>query len=342
MFTASLGIFLFGLLAAFAGGAFGAAIGGNFAFVLTGFCVFASWAILEATGSDWGFNYIAFGPFAGPYVMFAGGVAGAAYAWSRGHLESAKDINSPLAGLGKAAPLLVGGLFGVFGYVFQIGVSKVPWFGSHTDSVAFTVVCSAILARIAFGKKAGQGAGSVLNPEHYNTGANGFMGKIAPNETHQWLPWQEKFSFLGVLSSLMGVAAAALSIVVAHTVKGGAGFANSFPFAISAIIILFLIMGFNMPVQHHATNIGGLAGVMFLPIISGSSFAWNGTVWDSHQWMLAFVACLIGGLFGMLAGWLCEFFARVWYNRGTTHIDPPASAIWIMNTVVVGLAALLS
>lgn len=338
MFTASLGIFLFGLLAAAAGGYVGAAIGGNFAFVLTGFSVLFAWGIFAGTGSTFGFDYVAFGPFAGPYVMFAGGVAGAAYAWKKGYLESAKDINAPLAGLGKQDPLLVGAAFGVFGYLFQIAVSYIPWFGKHTDSVALTVVCSALLARIVFGSKSG--TGSILDPQNYNKNASGFMGRIAPNSEHQWLPWQEKWGYLVGLGAFFGALAAGVSIMIAHFVEGSAALANTFPFAISAIVILFLIMGFNMPVQHHITNIGGLAGVMFLPVLAGANFDWNGA-WGSGEWTLAAISILLGALFGVLSGWLCEFFARVWYDRGTTHVDPPASAIWIMNTVVVGLAALL-
>lgn len=342
MFTVSLGIFLFGLLAAAAGGYIGAAIGGNFAFVITGLSVFFAWAIFLGTGSDWGFNYVAFGPFAGPYVMFGGGVAGAAYAWHKGYLESGKDINAALAGLGRPDVLHVGAAFGVFGYLFKsLVVDNLPWLGTHTDGVALTVVVSALLVRILFGKKQGQGRGSLTNPEGFTPGATSFGARIAPRKDAQWLPWQEKWGTLVSLGTFFGGAAAALSIVIGHVVKGGAGFANSFPFAISAIIILFLIMGFNMPVQHHMTNIGGLAGVVFLPIISGAGFDWNG-VWDSHQWTLAAVAILIGSLFGVLAAWLVEFWARVWYNRGTTHIDPPAAGIWIMNTVVVGLGVLLA
>ena len=48
MFTTSVGVFVFGLLATIAGGAVGAAIGGNYAFVLTGFCVLASWGVFAA------------------------------------------------------------------------------------------------------------------------------------------------------------------------------------------------------------------------------------------------------------------------------------------------------
>ena len=51
----------------------------------------------------------------------------------------------------------------------------------------------------------------------------------------------------------------------------------------------------------------------------------------------ALAAALLAGL---LAAFLCELFARLWYNRGTSHIDPPAASIWICNTAVVSLALL--
>ena len=136
MFTASLGVFLFGLLAAIAGGAVGAAIGGNYAFVLTGFCVLASWGVFAATGNSFGFDYISFGPFMGPHIAFAGGAAAAVYARYKGYMEDGKDVNSPLAGLGRPDVIYVGSIFGIFGYIVQIGISKIPWFGGHTDSVA--------------------------------------------------------------------------------------------------------------------------------------------------------------------------------------------------------------
>ena len=80
MFTSDIAIFLLGLIAAIFGGYFGAAIGGNFAFTLTGFMILFSWGIFAVGGSDIGFNYVAFGPVMGPHITFAAGVAGAAYA----------------------------------------------------------------------------------------------------------------------------------------------------------------------------------------------------------------------------------------------------------------------
>lgn len=346
MFTASIGLFIFGLLAAIAGGAVGAAIGGNYAFVLTGFCVLASWGMFAATGSTFGFDYLAFGPFMGPHIAFASGVAGAIYARYKGYMDDGKDVNSPLAGLGRADVLCVGSIFGIFGYLLQIGITQLPWFGSHTDSVALTVITSGVLARIVFGGDPGKGLfkGSLHTPHLYNTEATGLLGKIKPGPNGRWLEWQEKPGPLFAIGSLFGIFAGGSALFLAANVPGAAGVAPTFAFGISAVIILFLITNRNMPVQHHVTITAGLAAVQFFPILLGSKaaeFAWTPTAnWDSHTWLMAAFALVIAALAGLFAAFLCEFFARLWYNRGTSHVDPPAAAIWICNTVVVSLALL--
>ncbi|WP_043534078.1 hypothetical protein [Actinomyces polynesiensis] len=359
MFTASLGVFLFGLLAALAGGAVGAAIGANYAFVLTGFAVLTSWGVFAATGNTFGFDYLAFGPFMGPHVAFAGGVAAAIYARYRGHMEDGKDVNSPLAGLGKPAILVVGALFGAFGYVCQIGVSHIAWFGTHTDSVALSVLVSGLLARVVFGGVPGRGLfrGSLHTPELFSPEAKTFPAKIKPGPNGRWLEWQEKPSQLLAIGAFFGILAGGASLFLAANVGAhlselgfannlAAANANSFGFGISAIVVLFLITNRNMPVQHHVTNIAGLAAVQFFPILMGSTFAdftWTATsAWDSHAWLMGFLALLLAAVFGVFTAGLGELCARLWYNRGTSHIDPPAASIWLANTVVVSLAALLS
>ncbi|WP_367343211.1 hypothetical protein [Propionibacterium sp.] len=359
MFTASLGVFLFGLLAAIAGGAVGAAIGGNYAFVLTGFAVIASWGIFSATGNTFGLDYLAFGPFMGPHIAFAGGVAAAIYARYRGYFEDGKDVNSPLAGLGKPDIVYVGSLFGIFGYLCQIGVSHIPWFGTHTDSVALSVLLSGLLARVVFGGLPGKGLmrGSLHNAEAFHPDATTFPQKIKPGPNGRWLEWQEKPSQLLTIGSLFGILAGGASLFLAGNVgaylteKGfantlAAANANSFTFGISAIVILFLITNRNMPVQHHVTNIAGLAAIQFFPILMGKTFStytWTATsTWDSHTWLMAFLALIIAAVFGVFTALLGEFCARLWYDRGTSHIDPPAASIWLGNTVVVSLAMLFS
>lgn len=359
MFTASLGVFLFGLLAALAGGAVGAAIGANYAFVLTGFSVLASWGVFAATGSTFGFDYLAFGPFMGPHIAFAGGVAAAIYARYRGSMQDGKDVNSPLAGLGRPDIVLVGAAFGAIGYVCQIGISHIPWFGTHTDSVALTVLLSGILARVVFGGLPGAGLfkGSLHNAELFPPEATSFPAKIKPGPNGRWLEWQERPGQLVVIGSTFGVFAGGASLFLAANVGArltdmglpnnlAALNSNTFTFGISAIVILFLITNRSMPVQHHVTNIAGLATIQFFPILMRSSigeFTWTATsAWDSHQWLMAFFALVIGAVFGVFTACLGELCARLWYDRGTSHIDPPAASIWLANTVVVSLAALIA
>jgi len=334
MFTHDIAIFLLGLIAAMFGGYFGAAIGGNFAFTLTGFMILVSWGIYVGSGSiagvsDIGFNYLAFGPVMGPHITFAAGVAGAAYAMKKGLIESGRDATSPLARLGRVDVLLVGAAFGVFGYLFNIGLGFLPWFGSHIDTVALTVFTSNVLARLIWGN------GLVVSSK-YNQGATGFFKKIAPNDTDFWLRYQEKPSQYLPLGFFAGGMAAGAAVMLAHFVKGGAAFAHTLPFAISAIIIGFLILGAEMPVQHHITIIGGLAAVKFMPVLTGqgANFDWN-AVWTSSTWMTAIGAILIGSVFGMVSAFLGEFQSQLFHQRGNTHVDPPAAAIWSSTLLVL-------
>lgn len=364
MFLSSGVVFCIGLILALAGGAVGAAIGGNYAFVLTGFAVLASWGIFAATGSSFGLDYIAFGPFMGPHIAFAAGAAAAIYAAYKGYLGDGKDVNSPLAGLGKPDVVWVGALFGAGGYIVQAGISQIPWFGGHTDSVALTVLLSGIAARIIFGGKAGAGLfrGSLHTGHLLDKSASGWS-KFKPGPNGRWLEWQEKPSQLFAIGTLFGLAAGGFSLAVATGVgthlsrtfgddvaNSAIGAANSLVFGFSAIIILFLITNRNMPVQHHVTNIAGLAAILFFQV-AGGKFIWPETtaIADGFkQWfaandtaiLVALLASIIGGL---VAAFLGEVFARLWYNRGTSHIDPPAAAIWVSNTlcwVVAGACGL--
>ena len=107
-----------------------------------------------------------------------------------------------------------------------------------------------------------------------------------------------------------------------------------------------------MPVQHHVTIAAGLAAVMFFPIFAGEAekgFAYYADLEKAHAtladvpndiWFAAIGALLVGAVFGWVGALLAEIFQRVWYARGTTHIDPPASSIWL-NTTIIWIVALL-
>ena len=306
---------LFWLLTAAAGGFFGAAIGGLQAFIFTGFMVLIGIIGLFGGSGTMFMDYVAFGPVFGPHIGFAGGVAAVAYARKRGYADG-KDIVTPLISLVKPDVLLVGAVFGVIGYLVNAAVAVLPWFGSHTDTVAVAVVVSALIARFAFGNSGLVG----LLPQ-----GSGW-GRFAPNDDNNWIRYHEKFYPNSVLGLFAGGLAAGTALMIAESFPDAAGVAHTFVFGASAVSLLFLSLGMSVPVTHHITIIGGLGALTFFPIVGENLVA----------------ALLIGALFGMVSAWTAEFFSRFWHIHGDTHIDPPASAIWPMTTLVLGLGALLS
>lgn len=340
---------LFWLIAALGGGFFGAAIGGNFSFVITGFV-----ALMALGGIATGFpegstsgstlvGYLAFGPFIGPHIAFGGAAAASAYAAHKGYTESGKDIVLPLARLGKPDVLLVGALFGAMGHVIQQLLAHVPWFHSHADTVAWTVFISALIARMAFGKNATnpEHGGSLVNPERIENG-------LKPRDDAAWLRHMETPYQLSTLGFFAGLLAAGAALYISFTVPGMAGNAHVFGWAISAVTILFLNIGYNIPVTHHITIIASIGAVVFYPILLGKAgygpdgyaegaFAVN-LFTDGKMAGAAIGALIIGALFGVVAAFLGELGARVFYNRGTTHIDPPAISIMLSTTLIWILA----
>lgn len=221
---------LTGLLVAFVSGIFGAAVGALPAFIMVGFLVLAGVAIQAAGG---GGDYLGIAPFGawGPHVGgFAAGVAAVAYAAKQGKHETGRDILAGMMGKNSPDVLLVGGIFGIIGYVLN-WLFALP--GAWTDSIALTVVVSAIIARFAFGK-------------------TGLLGKVAAGEKRYsppaancWVPWQHK-----PLQLLMiGLGAGTFSAYLALAVPNGGGVVLGFGFAAASLV--FLQFGTQIPVTHH-------------------------------------------------------------------------------------------
>lgn len=303
------------LLLALGGGFFAAAIGALHSFIFTGFMVIAGTGIIVAGGSADFLNTVAFGPVFGPHVAFAGGVAAAAYAARRTKDVGGKDIGVPLISVEKPDVLIVGALFGAGGYLVQLGVAKIPWFGTHTDTVAFTVFVSALIVRVFIGRT------SIFG----NLPEGAGWGRFAPKDETAWVRYHEKF----VPNTILGLGAGLFSAGTAlklHELYPDAVPTQFLVFGLSAASLLFLSLGLSFPVTHHITIIAGVGAVTFLPIVDGNYI----------------VALIIGTLFGMMAAWFAELGARLFHDHGNTHIDPPATAIWPATLVVLGLAGVLA
>ncbi len=220
------------LLAAFGGGVFAAAIGTLPAFIFTGLAVIAGVAEAQGGGGTAILDHVAFGPFFGPHIAFGGGVAAVSYAHRKGLVESARDITPPLMGLGRPDVLAVGGVFGMIGYAIERGL-QAGGLGPWTDTIALTVVISAILVRLAYG----------------STGVFGEPGqggrRFRPDDAACWLRWQEKPGQILLIGLGAGIPSAYVALLLGAPAGGVAGF------GIAAASLIFAQMGGQTPVTHH-------------------------------------------------------------------------------------------
>jgi len=326
------------LIAAFAGGAFGAAIGALPAFCFTGFMVIAGEAanllgqgLGEAAALDAAYTAgvtgnIGFGPVFGPHIAFAGGAAAAAYAAKKdgamyepgdGDYHLGKDIAYALGT--RPDVLAVGGVFGMVGWLgtaVSAGLA-LPW-----DPIAIMVVLSAALHRVVFGYPliGSPGGSGLFDMTPFENGekrvaADGGTGEAKRLAVEPWLPHQYKWgnvAFSGLIAGLLG------GFIALST---GSAFLG---FGISAASLTFLNLGVEkIPVTHHMTLPGSTAALAIFADPSGMSQ------------VIALVVAGVFGVYGALAG---EVVQRIFYAHSDTHFDPPAAAIVIATLTVAILS----
>jgi len=224
-------------IGAFAGGAFGAAIGALAlpAFILTGLLVIAGAAaniVGVAPEGAVGLVGVGFGHVFGPHISFAGGAAAAAYAAKRGYMDSgfdfhnAKDIGFALGT--KPDVLAVGGAFGLLGIaVEQLSRNLlIP-----VDPIPVSIVVSAFVHRAVFGyaligKPQGSGLLDMGPFERGDTLAATANGGTAADSngtenggesasewlaTEPWLPQQYKWANVAMIGLAAGLASGYLA-----------------------------------------------------------------------------------------------------------------------------------
>ena len=293
---------IFMLIAAFGGGCFAAAIGGLPAFIMTGvFSVVGAVAGMCGAGDACNIlvNFIAFGSFFGPHISFAGGVGAAAYAKKKGILDNGADIATALAGLNDPTTILVGGVFGVIGFLFKELVVANLFLGTIsprlvTDGPGFTVFCSAILARLVFG-------GALRTGTETISSGNALANTIVIGATYSLV--------------VGGIYVGALSAGVPMEAFGG--LYHVLIFGTAAIGLVFAEMGVAFFGCHHIVIIAAEAAVQ----------GYNTT----GSFGVALIAAVI---MGTVAAIICDVETKL-INSGTdSHIDGPACAILIMTFVV--------
>lgn len=305
------------LLFVFVGGVFGASIGALWAFVLCTTIAVMGCLVILAGGTDYILMQVALGPIFSPaYGGFLSGVIAATYAGGirKNHpTNSPKDIVAPLMGTSWDV-LFVGGVASIISYGFTSILGNIPIL-KNGDTGAISIVLMSILARVLFLKETPFGNSKSI--EKY--------GIFGTNEyALSWVGWMTPKPLLIIISASMGGFAAAIAmgtqevlapLVEAGKVSAGSAYTVSlfFTWGISGIMLTMMTLGqgvvAKVPVTHAMSLVGAL---MFLK--TGS-----------------LLCGVFGGVMGMAVQ---EFGARVFWNHGGNHIDPPAFSIAI-NTLVI-------
>lgn len=257
------------ILSSFAGGVVAAAIGALPAFILSGVFILIGSAITLGGGSPDALNFLGVGPFWGPHIAWASAVAATAYAGSKGLLKSGLEIKEPLIKLGSFAVLVVGGVFGALAYLVSsfLGAVNFP-----ANPIASAVVVNLIAARLIFGK-------------------TGLFGK--PEGKKQIWPSAQTLPVNILLGLAIGMATAYITNLTGNVLIG---------FGISAVILYYLQMGFEVPVTHHISFTAALA-----TLTTGNIY--------------------LGALAGGIAMVIGEIVTNLLIKDGDTLIDPWAGTI---------------
>ena len=301
MYKEEIVMSIFNLIAAFGGGAFAASIGALPAFIMTGVFAVVGAAVSMAGAADAGnilVNYFAFGSFFGPHIAFAGGVAAAAYAKKKGISDNGADIATACAGHNAPDVLIVGGIFGVIGFLFKELVVMNLFAGTIsprlvTDAPGITVFLSAILVRLVFGGKLITGDKTISQ--------GGALGNTI---------------VIGICYSLLvaGVYFAGLEVVPIETFAGSY---HVLIFGMAAIGLVFAEIGQPFFGCHHIVIIAAETAVQ----------CYNNT---GNAWMAVIMAIV----FGTISAIICDVETNLINSGSDSHIDGPACAIFIMTFVV--------
>jgi hypothetical protein len=305
------------LLVCFGGGIVGAALGGLLAFVFCALIVFLGCMVVLSGGSDFLLLQVGLGHIFGPHVGgFAAGIAAVTYAVAiKKNLAKpalglgAKDILSPLLDTSWDV-LLVGGLTALAGHVLLQVLVKIPVVNMF-DCIALSVVLTAFLARLFFFKEAPWGRSESIKE-------CGYFGYKC-----QWIPWMNVPARQVVFGLGVGLFSGALAwqakgILDPMAASGKISAAGAF---VVPLILSWAIAGASLIALELGTLTIDLQGeIQKVPV-------WHCQSILAALAYLHFGSILVAGIVGILATFLQDLMARMFWNHGSNHVDPPATAI---------------
>jgi len=309
------------LLLCFASGIIGASIGALFSFIMVGALGFAGCLLVLLGGNDFLLTQVAFGPLFSPWTGgFNAGVFAGTYAAAvrKNHPGgSAKDITTPLINT-SGDVLLMGGLGALIGHILFQLFTIIPIINKF-DCGALSIATVAFLARGVFQKQAPWG--DMESIKKY-----GYLG--TGDHTISWVPWLAPWDRGIVYGFGCGLLSGGLTwmtkmildpMVVKGLVSETSAYLASLTFAFC--IAILMLTGLNLatgdvqkfPVGHQNCILASLAYLYFGDI-------------------------LVAGIVGVLAAFLVQLMARMFWNHGSNHVDPPACTIAV-GTFLLWLAS---
>jgi len=305
------------LLICFGGGLLGASLGGLLAFVFCALIVLFGSVLVLSGGSDFLLLQVGIGPVFGPHAGgFASGVAAVTYA-----VAVKKNLAKPVLGLGAKdilSPLmdtswdvlLVGGITAMVGHGLLQILVKIPVINMF-DDIAMSVVLTAFLARLFFFREAPWGRSESIKE-------CGYFGYKC-----QWIPWMNVPS----RQVIFGLAVGLFSGALVYCCKGvldpmaAAGKITAAGAFVVPLVMSWAIAGVSLIALELGTLTIDLQGeIQKVPV-------WHCQSILAALAYLYFGNILVAGIVGILATFLQDLMARMFWNHGSNHVDPPAAAI---------------
>lgn len=291
------------VIVAMGGGIFASIIGGTNAFIFTGLTGLAGVIMNLSGGGDLFLRIIPQGPFFGPHVAFNSGVVALAV------LKRMKDRNQPEESIGgtntaaviraedkveesidgtntflplykykEVLPIIAAGITG--GLAYLVNSLFANTLQLNLDTVAFTIVIFNIATRLLIGK-------------------SGLVPKLSSNGA-RYEEVNRNFLFSIVWGAGLSAVIAYITLLTKNELIG---------FYISAISLVLLSLGKDIPATHHITLVTGYAALQF------------GNIY------LAIV-------FGILATLLGEYFDATVNPEADTLIDMPSAVIALLSLII--------
>lgn len=314
------------IIYAFCGGIFGASVGALWAFILCTLIAVMGSLVVLAGGSDFILMQIGLGPIFGPAAGgFLSGVVAATYSHGVRHnhpTNNGKDIVTPLMGTSWDV-LFVGGITAVISFYFAMLLGKIPYIRLG-DTGAISIILISLLSRVIFLKEGFFGSKDSI--EKY-----GIFG--TNNYELSWCGYMTPKPLLMMIGISMGGVSAGIASGLLNTIRPlvesgtvpesmAVTIPLFFTWGISGIMLTMMALGQGhtgkVPVTHAISLVGALMFLHTEPIFGAN---------------IGILFGILGGIMGMAVQ---EFGARVFWNHGGNHIDPPAFSIAV-NTLFINI-----